>query len=184
MKRKINEKILLYKIKTKKDPEAFGQLYDLYIEKIYRFIYFKVNSKEESEDLTSAVSLKVWSYLIEHKEKEVDSFSGLVYKIARNIVIDFYRSKAVHKEYPIDILEEIGEDDHNLYKIEMNQEVEKIMKDIKKLKYEYQEVITLKYVDDLEVSEIAEILDRSQTNIRVIMHRAIKKLKSFQESNK
>ena len=66
----------------------------------------------------------------------------------------------------------------------MNQEVKKIMKDIKKLKYEYQEVITLKYVDDLEVSEIAEILDRSQTNIRVIMHRAIKKLKSFQESNK
>mgnify|MGYP003834825341 CR=1 FL=1 len=181
MKRKINEKILLYKVRTKKDPEAFGQLYDLYIDKIYRFVYFKVNSKEDTEDITSAVFLKVWGYLIEYTEKEIDSFSGLVYRIARNAVIDFYRSRAIHKEYPIDILEETPTDDNNYHKVEVNQEVEKIMKDIKKLKYEYQEVLILKYVDELEIAEIAEILGRGQTNIRVIMHRAIKKLKEFQE---
>lgn len=183
MKRKINEKILLYKVRTKKDPEAFGQLYDIYIDKIYRFVYFKINSKEDTEDITSAVFLKVWSYLIEHSEKEINSFSGLVYRTARNTVIDFYRSRAIHKEYPIDMLEDVGENDKNLYRIEVNQGIEKIMKDIKKLKYEYQEVVTLKYIDELEISEIAEILDRSQTNIRVIIHRAMKKLKSFQEDN-
>ena len=70
MKLKMEEKALLFKIRTKKDSAAFGELYNLYVEKIYRFVFFKINNKEETEDITSDVFLKVWNYLIENRKKE------------------------------------------------------------------------------------------------------------------
>jgi len=93
MGRKLNEKKLVYSVRVKKDPSAFAELYDSYVEKIYRFVYFKINSKEEAEDIVSSVFLKVWTYLIEYTEKEIDSFSGLIYRVARNAIIDFYRER-------------------------------------------------------------------------------------------
>ena len=89
---KISEKILLYKVQTKKDPEAYAKLYDLYVKRIYRFVFFKVSSEVEAEDITSDVFLKAWNYL--NANKEVKSFSGLLYRMARNAVIDLYRAKS------------------------------------------------------------------------------------------
>ena len=61
---KFQEKLLLIRLQ-KKDPEAFAQIYDLYVTPIYRFIYFKVSSKQDAEDLTSEVFLKIWQYIAE-----------------------------------------------------------------------------------------------------------------------
>jgi RNA polymerase sigma-70 factor (ECF subfamily) len=88
---KISEKLLLYRIQAKQDSEAFGQLYDTYVKQIYRFVYFKVSSREEAEDVTADVFLKTWNYLRENKE--VKSFSGLLYRVARTSIIDLYRSR-------------------------------------------------------------------------------------------
>ena len=55
---KLKEKYLLFKVRTEQDPEAYAQIYDRYIEKIYRFIYFKVSSKETAEDLASETFLR------------------------------------------------------------------------------------------------------------------------------
>src|SRR3989338_5724102 len=89
---KIQEKLLLLKVR-KKDPDAFGQIYDLYVTSIYRFIYFKVANRADAEDLTSEVFLKIWQYLIDC-EDEIDNLRALIYKFARNLVIDFYRERA------------------------------------------------------------------------------------------
>lgn len=178
MKLKIKEKILLLKIRTKKDPVAFGELYDLHIEKIYRFVYFKVNNKEESEDITSEVFLKTWNYLIENSNKEVESFTGLIYRIARNLIIDFYRERAKKPECSIESVVLI--DKNNDYKkVEINYEVEKLLSVIKKMKQEYQEVLLFKYVEDLSTAEIAKILNKSKTGVRVTLHRATKKLQEM-----
>lgn len=181
MQRKINEKWLVYRVRVRKEPEAYGKLYDLYIEKIYRFVYFKVGVKEEAEDLTSAIFLKVWNYLIEQTEKEIDSFSGLVYKVARNIIIDHYRNKATHRSTTLEEIENLPDNSRIIEKIESAQEVQQLEKLIKKLKQDYQEVLTLRFVDDLSISEIAEILGRSQISTRVMLHRALKKLKDLAE---
>jgi len=179
MKRKLEEKILVYRVRTKQDPDAFGELYDIYVDKIYRFVYFKITNKEEAEDITSSVFLKVWSYLIEYTEKEIESFSGLVYRIARNAVIDFYRQRARRQECALENNLNLPIEDKGYKMVEVDQEVEQLMEVIKKLKQEYQEILLLKYVDELSTNEIADILGKSKTSVRVTLHRAMKKLKEL-----
>ena len=181
MKRKLTEKLLVYKVRTKQDPNAFGELYDIYVNKIYRFVYFKISSKEETEDIVSNVFLKVWSYLIEHSDKEIESFSGLIYRISRNAIIDFYRERARHQEYSLDNTLNLPYEDPKYKEIEIGQEIEQLMQVIKKMKQEYQEVLLLKYVDELSTGEIANILDKTKTSVRVTLHRAKKKLSQMVE---
>ncbi len=179
MSGKIAEKILLYKVLTKHDPEAYAQLYDAYVEQIYRFIYFKVASHEEAEDLTSEVFLKAWNYLQENRE--VKSFSGLLYKMSRNTIIDLYRQKSAKPEVQLSEEIEVGDKGEWYADVADKLEVQKIVQSLKKLKQEYQEVVTLRYIDELEVEEIAEITGKGKVAIRVTLHRALKKLKELNE---
>lgn len=176
---KLKERALLFRVRTKKDKEAFGQLYDLYVEKIYRFTYFKISNKEEAEDLVSEVFLKTWNYLMENTEKEIESFSGLIYRIARNGIIDFYRRRARQNEVSLENQTIEIADEGQKQKVETEYEAEKIMALIKKMKQDYQEVLILKYVEELSVSEIAQIVNRTRTGVRVTLHRAMKKLKEL-----
>jgi RNA polymerase sigma-70 factor (ECF subfamily) len=181
---KISEKILLFKLHTKKDPEAFAKLYDIYARRIYSFVFFKVASREEAEDITSEVFLKAWHYI--NEKKSIESFSGLLYKLARNSVIDLYRSKAGSKEiFSID-----DEDGENIQstegwqigfeeKIGQKLEIQKIIKALQSLKQEYREIVTLKYVDEMDINEIAEITGKGHVSIRVTLHRGLKKLKEL-----
>src|SRR3989344_6220434 len=89
---KFQEKLLLIRLQ-KKDPEAFAQIYDLYVTPVYRFIYFKVSSKQDAEDITSEVFLKIWQFVTE-SEDEIENLRALIYRVARNLVIDLYRRKA------------------------------------------------------------------------------------------
>lgn len=176
----LTEKILLYQLRTKHDPESYAKLYDAYVNRIYRFVYFKVSSHEEAEDITSDVFLKAWHYVQENKE--IKSFSGLLYRIARNCVVDLYRKKAAKPENLLDEDDELNEvgDSGKWLEIENTKlESEKVLKNLKKLKQEYQEVITFRYVDELEIEEISEIMDKSKIAIRVTLHRALKKLQEM-----
>lgn len=181
----ISENILLYKLKAHKDPEAFAALYDIYVKRIYRFVYFKVSSREEAEDITSEVFLKAWNYINENKE--VKSFSGLLYKIARNCVVDLYRSKAYKTDHVLisSLPEgvEIGDKGKMVDSLQIQFEAEDLIKVIKKLKLEYQEVLTLRYVDELQIEEIAEITGKGNVSVRVTLHRALKKLKKLSGSD-
>jgi RNA polymerase sigma-70 factor (ECF subfamily) len=176
-----SEKLLLYRLRTKNDPESYAKLYDAYVEQIYRFVYFKVSSKEEAEDITSEVFLKAWHFVQE--KKEITSFRGLLYRIARNCIIDLYRKKSAKPEaYLDDQLEaglEVGDKGKWFKDISTKLESEKILEALKKLKQEYQEVITLRYVDELEIEEIAEIIGKGKVTVRVTIHRALNKLQQI-----
>lgn len=173
----INERLLLYKLQTEQDPDAFGVLYDTYVKQIYRFVYFKVSSHEEAEDITSDIFLKTWSYLQE--KKEVKSFRGLLYRIARNCIIDFYRVRATKPEVHLPEETEVGDKGRWYELMNVKVENEGILKAVKKLKQEYQEVVMLKYVDELETDEIAEIIGKGTIAVRVTLHRALKKLQEL-----
>lgn len=177
MLEQIAEKFLLYKLQVKHDPDAYAELYDAYVKQIYRFVYFKVSSHEEAEDITSEVFLKAWHYLQE--KKEVKSFSGLLYRIARNAIIDMYRSKAGKPESPL--AEDFDPGDGGKWYADISSKVdaEKVIHALKKLKQEYQEVITFRYIDELEISEIAEITGKGAIATRVTLHRALQKLKQI-----
>ena len=176
----INEKVLLYRIQTRRDPEAYGELYDRYVRQIYRFVYFKVSSREEAEDITADVFLKVWNYLQEHAD--IKSFSGLLYRIARNAVVDVYRTRTTQNLSHEDVREmDIADQGIWQEKIELSLEHGKILQALKKLKEEYREVITLRFIDGLDMGEIAAIMNKGQVTVRVTLHRAIKKLHDILE---
>lgn len=158
------------------DGVAFGQIYELYFEKIYRFIFFRVNHQETTEDLVSETFVRVWDKL--GQINEVEAFSGWLYQIARNLVIDYYRAK----KPDIDLLnlENTLEYEENVVDVvNLGFEQAQLLTNLKKLSPDQQVVIKLKFLDELENKEVAQILGKSEGAIRVIQHRAIAELKKL-----
>jgi RNA polymerase sigma-70 factor (ECF subfamily) len=172
----IKERYLLFKAKNTGDSEAYGEIYDRYAERIYRFIFFKISHQNDSEDLTSEVFLKAWQYIKEGNN--VKNINALLYSIARNSVIDYYRVEARKREYeehnPI-ILEKTAGASINTANILIGRD--NLLEAVKKLKDEYSEVLILRYFDDLSVAEISEIIGKTQNNTRVLVFRALEALK-------
>jgi RNA polymerase sigma-70 factor (ECF subfamily) len=170
-------KTLLEKAKTGEDA-AFSQLYELYFEKIYRFAFYRVGHKEVAEDLTEDVFIKAFNSL--HSLSKDSSFESWLYQIARNKVIDYYRSKRLIM--PIDEIENLIEYETNLVDI-VNLKIEQklLLKLIKELAPEQQVVIKLKFFEDLPNNQIAELLHKTEGAIRVVQHRAITKLRELIE---
>lgn len=179
MQGRLKEKFLLFRIRAKKDPDAFGDIYDAYVTPIYRFIYFKVSSAEQAEDLTSETFLKAWRYLTE--KRDVQSLQAMLYNIARSVVIDYYRASAQERgNASLDDVPESFLDDKKsarlLKEIDTNFETTRVLETLRGLKDEYREIVVLKYFDELSTGEIAKILDKTASNVRTTLHRATKTL--------
>ncbi|NUM25097.1 MAG: RNA polymerase sigma factor [Candidatus Buchananbacteria bacterium] len=169
------EKALLIRIK-KKDPQAFSEVYDLYVTPIYRFIYFKVATKQDAEDLTSEVFLKIWQYVTE-TEEEIQNLRALLYRTARNLVIDFYRRNAKRDlTQDLEVLETIKDERQQslLTQIDTAFDMKNIESILRQLKDEYREVIILRFIEELSITEIAKVLEKSKGSVRVLLHRALK----------
>jgi RNA polymerase sigma-70 factor (ECF subfamily) len=168
-------KILFLKVKNS-DPEAYAQFYDLYVTRIYRFVFFKINSVTDAQDITSDVFLKLWQYIREGKE--IKNLNAFVYIIARNLVIDFYRQKSRQDEPLSETHDNIPDGEIDALKQQiMDSEISETLAGLENLKDEYKEVIILKYLDELSNSEIATVLGKSNGSIRVLLHRAMKALR-------
>ncbi|MBI2099202.1 RNA polymerase sigma factor [Candidatus Uhrbacteria bacterium] len=178
MNKYIKEKLLLFRITSRKDPEAYGKVYDEYVNRIYRFIYFKVSGEEEARDLVSETFLRAWQYLQEGKQ--IKQLSSFLYKIARNLVIDHYRKKAMsvltESELPAAMF---GDEGRQGKEIETKHDFGLLLAAMNKMKEEYREVVQLKYIDGLSVGEIADILDKNRGAVRVTLHRASKTLREL-----
>jgi len=193
----LKEKYFFLKLRVAKDPDAFGELYNIYVDQIFRFIYFKVSRKEEAEDLTAEVFLKTWQYINEEKAKKIDNLKAFLYQTARNSVIDFYRKKNPTENLFIEQKNENDEMEENwsrneivdskknpLEEMQLNSDVEGVKKALQKLKEEYREAILLKFVEEMSISEIANILGKKKGAVRVLLHRAIQSLRTVLEVNK
>ncbi len=167
----------LTKRAIKGEASAFGLLYNHYQPKIYRFIYFKVGQREEAEDLTHQVFLKAWTNIRDYRSQGFP-FGSWLYRIARNSVIDHYRTRKDND--PIESVENIVLASSSLLKdLDSKLSVEKIKTAILKLKPDYQEVIILKFVEDLTNKEISEAMEKSDRAIKLLQHRAIKGLREI-----
>lgn len=179
----VSRKVFQWKLQTK-DPDVFGRFYDLYVERVYRFIYFKVSSQEEAEDLTAETFLKVWQHLVDGKK--IEHLNAFVYQIARNVVIDWYRKRASHKTVDMEDedLAAIPDDAPSVVETTIRKfDAEQLEKYLRQLKEEYRDIIILKYLDELSVEEIATVLDKSRGNVRVLAHRALVTLRQLIEKD-
>jgi len=159
------------------EQEAFGELYDFYAPRIFRFVRLKVKSQALAEDLVSESFLRIWEYLQKEEVEIEDSFQALLYKTARNLIADFYKRKSSQEIFIDDDFKRFFEQEPTNDKTTSREEAEYIHKALVNIKEEYQNVIIWYYVDELSIVEISEIMDKSQGAIRVLIHRALKSLK-------
>jgi RNA polymerase sigma-70 factor (ECF subfamily) len=164
------------------NAESFGEIYDIFVERIYRYIYLKVNNKEEAEDLTQQVFTKAWEALPQFKFYK-NPFSSWLYSIARNLIIDFYRKKkpdfSLDGENALDVVDNLD----LVEQFAIQEEVQRVLEFINQLPSEQKDLLLLRFVDDLSYDEIAAIMNKSPLTLRVIQHRALKRLKEIMERN-
>lgn len=167
--------------RCRKNKEAFGVLYEHYHKHILNFIKFKVDSVETAEDLTSVVFQKSFEGIDGFKWQGV-SFSSWIYRIARNTVIDHYRSS---NKYRLDTKLE----DENTRSLQKTPEesaeyldFEDQLKDLlKTLPDKERKIIYMKFMEGYTNKTIAKLLGFSETNVGTIIYRAIGKLRQTQE---
>ncbi|MBI4133212.1 sigma-70 family RNA polymerase sigma factor [Candidatus Uhrbacteria bacterium] len=158
------------------DADCFGRLYDHYIPPIYRFIFMKVTNREEAEDLTHEVFLSAWQHLHRYTSRGFP-FSSWLYQIARNRVIDHYRGKrqtvAVEVADTEGVVDPISPD----AQIDQSLDLETVRVAMRGLTHDQQDVIILKFLEDLPHREIAATLSKSEGAVRLIQHRALTELR-------
>lgn len=160
------------------DSEAFAQIYDMFITPIYKYVYYRVGSTE-SEDLTELVFLKTWENIRQYKPG-YRNFSSWIFRIAHNIVIDFYRSNRGNDELSENIEDHRLESSaKNMAQNHFDQKILNIA--MKELKDEYRQILILTYINELNNNEIGHVMGRSQAAIRILKFRALRSLRRVLE---
>ncbi len=158
------------------DHDAFSKLYDIFVDYIYKYVYFRVKSAD-AEDLVVTVFLKVWENIHKYKAKK-SSFSSWIFKVAHNLVVDYYRNSKDKNfdELSIDVPSQDRE--HNPIKnIERGLDQKVLKQALRKIKKNYQDIIIYKFIHEFTNAEIAQILKKSEGSLRILQHRALKALK-------
>lgn len=166
----------------KGDAEAFGKLYDAHMPAIYRFILVKVSNKADAEDITHQVFVNAWRGINGYKPRKGLPFSSWLYRIARNAVIDFYRTSRHHLDIDTVPEEAISKSPDFEAKFDTEIKMGGIRTALSKLDDEQESVLLMRFMNDMSYKEIAETLDKSEGAVRVIQHRALKRLKIIYES--
>jgi RNA polymerase sigma-70 factor (ECF subfamily) len=153
------------------DTEAFGLLYDRYMAKIYRFIYYKTFVKETAEDITSDVFHKAFERLHSFDSKK-GVFSAWLYRIARNTVIDHYRTQK--KNIPIDDIFDLATENRTIEEHDALSALAKVEEYLKSLPARQREIITLRLWEELSYREIADIIGGTEDSVKMAFSRAIR----------
>jgi len=157
------------------NKEKYSEIYDQYIDKIYRFVFLRVSSQEIAEDITSKVFTKGWEAF---QRQEIVNPNAFLYQIARNTIADHYREKSRTNVVSADFVPEMVDPGAGLEeKAILNSEFHEVKLAIQNLKQDYQDIIICHYIDDMKVSEIAEFMGKPEGTVRVMLHRGLKALK-------
>jgi RNA polymerase sigma-70 factor, ECF subfamily len=164
------------------NPEAFSFLYEKNVTRIYNYIYYRIGSASDAEDITSRVFYRAFGHINSYVEKGVP-FSAWLYRIAHNLIANWHRDNLRRKEVPLeDHLEFPHKADQPERMLENNQEMELLMKGIRRISPDRQQLILLKYLEDLSNADIALIMGRSEGAIKSLYHRALIALREEMEA--
>ncbi len=154
----------------------FLKAYDDFSDAIFKHCYFRLPNRELALDLTQETFTRTWSEVA--NGKEIENFRAFLYRVANNLIIDFYRKK---KEDSLDTLMEEGMDtaDDNGENIEESVLVGQIQEVIQSLARPYRDILVMRYIDDLSPKEIASITGQTENTVSVRIHRGLKKVKQI-----
>ncbi|MBN2085927.1 MAG: sigma-70 family RNA polymerase sigma factor [Anaerolineales bacterium] len=158
--------------RAKYDREAFGELYERHLQKIYTYLYYRTGNHADAEDLTSRVFQKAYVHLSGYEHLGLP-FSAWLYRIAHNIVANWYRDQSRRKVVGLDEAVRHSSEEDPGSSAEKSDEQERLLQLIRKLPEEKQQVIILKFTGGYSNAEIGEILGRSEGAIKSLYHRTL-----------
>lgn len=165
------------------DTNAFGMIYDILVKPVYRYIYYRVES-QIAEDLTEETFLKAWQNLAQYKEGK-HPFSAWVFRIAHNLLCDYYRKQQVgHPSEMDENMPDTKLDSSPSHQLNIKLNQLKLRKAIRQLPENYQQIIVLKYINEEENDVIAKVIGKSEGAVRTLQFRALEKLRNLLKEKK
>jgi len=177
MSKGLNKEDLLVE-EAKKDLERFAELYDKYVEQIYRYVYRRVSDQQIAEDLVSQTFYDALSHLSSYEFRGYP-FSAWLYKIAHNNVLKWYRTNSRMRSVDLEDISELKGDSDVVKEEILREEKQNVLEVLNRLEFEERELIRLKYFEDVSNMEIAQIMGITANNVGVKLYRALKKFKEL-----
>jgi len=168
--------------------ENFSQIYDEHSKEIFNFLFLRTSSSDIASDIVAETFFKFWKTNCDKPEDYLKNPRAFLYRLARNCLIDFYRKEGKQTIISIESNTEDNENENIIeIQIQSNEDIKKdyaesekkemVMTTIKKLNPIYADVLIYYYIQGLDSKEIALIISRTESNTRVIIHRALEALK-------
>ena len=171
----IEEKELIELAKT--DKEAFGQLYERYVDRIYNYVYYRTGNSADAEDLTAKIFMRAMQHIPRYEDKGVP-FSAWLYRIAHNLVANWHRDNSRRKVIALDdVTNWRVHEDGPEFAAQLTEDKDALLVAIRRLPADRQELLILKFVERLSNAEIGEIMGRSEGAIKSLYHRTLLSLK-------
>ena len=162
------------------DTQAFGELYDLFADRIFRFIHFKIQDKAHAEDLLQEIFIRAWRGMATFRIEADANFTGWIYKIAQNATNDQLRKMYRNPEsLELDENMAVSESGSNAESLDKKIEFESVREAFEYLPVQYKQILELRYVQDLTVQEVCKITGKTALAVRLAQHRALKQLRKI-----
>ena len=176
------DEVLVVQGAISRDADAFGRLYDMYVDRVYRHIYYRVGNVADAEDLTQQVFLKAWQAIDKYK-KTASPFLAWLITISHNLVIDFYRTKKDKTYLEAEVTaNDLASSPERIAEARFEQQ--RLRRAILQLRSNEQQVIMMRFVEGFSYAEVASSLGKSEGAARVILHRALVALQRILEGEK
>lgn len=158
---------------AKKDQEAFGQLYERYSQRIYQYIYYRTSSEDDAEDLTAKTFMRAWQHIANYDDRGVP-FSAWLYRIAHNLVANWHRDNSRRRIISLSDLSlwQVNEDGPEASAL-LAEDRTALLRVVRRLPADRQELLALKFVEHLSNFEIGEVMGRSEGAIKSLYHRTL-----------
>lgn len=162
--------------RAKRDPEAFGLLYERYVAQIYRYLYYRTGNPQDAEDLTARTFYRALEHLPRYQERGLP-FSAWLYRIAHNIVVNWQRDRRRHPVVALDCVVTHIAEGNPPEVLEEEEEQERLRQAFRALAPDRQELLILKFVEGMSNAQIGAIMGRSEGAIKSLYHRTLLELK-------
>jgi len=162
----------------------FSEWFELYAEPLYRHAYLRIHDRDRAADLMQETFTRAWSYVA--RGNEIREPRAFLYKTLNNLVVNEYERRRPTSS--LEVMDEetgyepaAGGDDHGQASARIDAGI--ILEKLGSVNEEYREVLVMRYIDELQVSEIAVILQESENTVSVRIHRALKKMRQLVDEN-
>lgn len=164
---------------AKSDPEAFGELYERYVDRIFNYIYYRTGSREDAEDLTAQVFHRALKHIVKYEDRGLP-FTAWLYRIGHNLIVNWHRDRKRRKMVSIDDVapQKLATRKGPELFAEKNDDNAMLLAAISALPEDRQQLLYLKYLENMSNAEIGEVLGRSEGAIKSLYYRTLLNLRT------